>query len=100
MLFLELEPTCVGVVTMISCDEGHDMPWIRQRLNKNTQPTHVILSRQIRQDTESTLTLHTAGQFFLWEISLKEVAIHHGLLEGMAEGDRQLVQWLLDNDIG
>ena len=75
------------------------MPWIRQRLNKNTVPTHVILSRQIHQVTEPTLTLHTAGQLFLWEISLSEAAINPTILDGMAEGDRQLVKWLFDNDV-
>ncbi|MCX7116875.1 MAG: hypothetical protein NTW94_03035 [Legionellales bacterium] len=85
---------------MISYDERNDVPWIRQRLNKNTLPTHVILSQQLHLETEPTLTLHTAGQLFLWEITLRDAAINHAILDGMTEEDRQLVKWLYENDYG
>ena len=73
-------------------------PWIETRFDPNILPKHKILSRQLHEHNEPTLTIHTAGQNIVWEIPIREVAFDHELLRNMDESDRSLVRWIYEND--
>ena len=74
-------------------------PWIETRLDPAAFPQHKLLSRQLHLDDEPTLTIHTAGQEKVWEISIRSAAKDRRLLAGMDESDRALVQWIYEHDL-
>ncbi len=73
-------------------------PLIEKRIDSNTLPRHKILSRQLHWQDEPTLTIHTAGQTIVWEISIREAANDQALLNDMDESDRALICWIYEND--
>lgn len=79
-------------------DSENYRPWIETRFDPNTKPKHKVLSRQLHLHDEPTLTIHTAGQNIVWELSIREAAHDQELLAGMDESDRYLVRWIYEND--
>lgn len=77
-------------------------PWIMTRLDKNCQPKYKLLSRQLHLDKGPTLTIHTAGQHVVWEISIQDAATDNellkDLLDNMDEMDVKAIQWVFQND--
>lgn len=74
-------------------------PMIMTRLDPNVEPKYKVLSRQLHADEEPTLTMHTAGDRVLWEISIREAAQDKELLAGMCESDKKIVTWVYENDL-
>ncbi len=73
-------------------------PWIETRMDLNSKPKHKLLSRQLHLNSEPTLTIHTAGQQVVWEISIREAAKDKAMLDEMDQPDRDLVNWIYEND--
>lgn len=76
-----------------------DVPWIKERLNKNIWPKHIIVSRHLHYNSEPTLVIHTAGQLAVWEIAIREAANNKFILDNMSEQDRELILWIYKNDL-
>lgn len=91
-------PFIKKTLRMHNSDQSKYRPWIETRLEKNTYPKYKILSRQLHLDTTPTLTIHTAGQRVVWEISIQEAALDPNLLAGMDLSDQELVKWIYEND--
>lgn len=72
--------------------------WLNIRLDQTATPKHKLISRQLCLEKGPTLTFHTAGQPFVWEISIQSAVKDKELMSELDPSDAKLIQWIFDND--
>jgi hypothetical protein len=71
---------------------------VELRKEQSVHPKHKIVSRQLDDDNEPILVIHTSGKNDFWAISIREAAHNEDLLCGLSDKESKLVLWLYEND--